>query len=87
MNQVTQDKGSSGLSIAALITGLLGMTIIPIILGGVDLGRIKNGLASPRGRGMDIAGIVLGCIGIVVWIIVVVMWFSIIPGLAFGFSF
>jgi len=63
-------NGPSGLSIAALVTGILGMSIIPIILGAVDLNRIKKGLSSPRGRGMDIAGIVLGAIAIVVWIVV-----------------
>jgi len=86
MNQVTRDQGPSGLSIAALITGLLGMTIVPIILGAIDLSRIKNGLASPRGRGMDIAGIVLGAIGTVIWIIAVVIIIGVIPGLTFSFS-
>ncbi len=86
MNQVTQDQGPSGLSIAALITGLLSMTIVPIILGAIDLSRIKNGLASPRGRGMDITGIVFGALGIVVWIIVIVVVIGVIPGLSFGFS-
>ena len=67
---MNNEKGPSGLSIAALVTGLLGMSIIPIILGAVDLNRIKNGLASAKGRGMDIAGIVLGAVAIVIWIVV-----------------
>jgi hypothetical protein len=67
---MAKENGPSGLSIAALITGILGMSIIPIILGAVDLSRIKNGAASPKGRGLDIAGIVLGSIAIVVWIII-----------------
>ena len=67
---MNNDKSPSGLSIAALVTGILGMTFIPIILGAVDLNRIKNGLASPKGRGMDIAGIVLGAIAIVVSVII-----------------
>jgi hypothetical protein len=62
------------------------MTIVPIILGAIDLSRIKNGLASPRGRGMDIAGIVLGAIGTVIWIIAVVIIIGVIPGLTFSFS-
>lgn len=48
MDQIAQDKGPTGLSIAALITDLLGMTIIPIILGGVNLGRIKIALQVPE---------------------------------------
>lgn len=86
MNHVAQDQGPSGLSIAALITGLLSMTIVPIILGAIDLSRIKNGLASPRGKGMDITGIVFGVIGIVMWIIIIVVVMGVIPGLSFGFS-
>ena len=86
MNQVTRDQGPSGLSIAALITGLLGMTIVPIILGAIDLSRIKNGLASPRGKGMDITGIVFGAIGIVLWIIVIIIVMGFIPGITFSFS-
>ena len=69
---MNDENGPSGLSIAALVTGILGMSIIPVILGAVDLNRIKNGLASVKGRGMDIAGIVLGAIGIVVWIVVII---------------
>ena len=65
----SESKGPSGLSIAALVTGILGMSIIPIILGAVDLSRIKNGVASSRGKGMDIAGIVLGAAYTLLWII------------------
>ena len=69
---MNDENGPSGLSIAALVTGILGMSIIPVILGAIDLNRIKNGLASVKGKGMDIAGIVLGAIGIVVWIIIII---------------
>lgn len=49
---------TNGLAIAALITGLLGMGLIALILGIL-------GLKKPGGRGMSIAGIVLGSIEIV----------------------
>lgn len=79
MNQNLENEGPSGLSIAALVTGILGLMIIPIILGAVDLSRIKNGAASPGGKGLDIAGIVLGVLAIIGWTIVVVssvlIWF------------
>jgi Na+/melibiose symporter-like transporter len=71
MNQIEENK-ASGLSIAALITGILFMGIIPIILGAIDLNRIKNNQSSSKGRGMDIAGIVLGAIGILAWIILAI---------------
>ena len=66
---MNKDKGPSGLSIAALITGILGLSLIPIILGSIDLSRIKKGLTSPRGKGLDIAGIVLGALGLAILII------------------
>jgi hypothetical protein len=72
MNYEAQ-KSASGLSIAALVTGILGLSIIPVILGSVDLKRIKRGFASPRGKGFDIAGIVLGAVGIVIWIVVIII--------------
>ncbi|MBM3706577.1 MAG: DUF4190 domain-containing protein [Actinobacteria bacterium] len=71
MNQIEENK-ASGLSIAALITGILFMGIIPIILGAIDLSKIKNNQSSAKGRGMDIAGIVLGAIGILAWIILAI---------------
>jgi hypothetical protein len=74
MNQINQEQqGPSGLSIAALVTGILWMSIIPIILGAVDMGRIKNNLASPKGKGMDIAGIILGSISTLFWIIWIIV--------------
>ncbi len=73
MNQTSQDQGPSGLSIAALVTGILGLGIVPIILGAVDLSKIKNSMASQRGKGFDIAGIVLGALSIIGWIIVAIV--------------
>ncbi len=78
MNQTTQEQSPSGLSIAALITGILGLGpsglgIVSIILGAVDLSRIKKGLSSEKGRGFDIAGIVLGSIGTIIWLIVLII--------------
>ena len=75
----SENEGPSGLSIAALVTGILGMSIIPIILGAIDLKKIKNGLASPKGRGLDIAGIVLGALGTLGWIIAIIV--SVVVGL------
>ena len=57
----------SGLAIAALVTGILGLSIVPIILGAIDLARIKKGSAGSRGRGFDIAGIVLGALALFGW--------------------
>ncbi|PPK94112.1 putative regulator of septum formation [Kineococcus xinjiangensis] len=51
------------MSVAALVTGLLGTGLVAVVLGIVGLGRTRrNGTA---GRGMAIAGIVLGAIATV----------------------
>lgn len=65
---------TNGLAIAALITGILGMGIIPIVLGVL-------GLKKPGGRGMSIAGIVLGVISTLVTIAVILMFI-----IGFGFA-
>ena len=73
MNQTSQEQSPSGLSIAAIITGLLGMGIVAIILGAVDLSRIKRGESSEKGRGFDIAAIVLGAIETGILLIVIII--------------
>jgi hypothetical protein len=80
----SKDQGPSGLAIAALITGLLGMSIVPIILGGIDFSKIKKGEASQAGRGFDIAGIVLGAIWTVVWLIMLIVMVVLGSGLFFN---
>jgi hypothetical protein len=72
MNQLKQNENPSGLSIAALITGLTGVPIVPIILGAIDLINIKNGTSSSKGKGFDIAGIVLGALIFVVAGIIII---------------
>jgi len=73
MNQGANDQGPSGLSIAALVTGILGLGIVPIILGAIDLSKIKNGVAGQSGKGFDIAGIVLGGLALIGWIIAAII--------------
>lgn len=74
MNQTSQEQSPSGISIAALVTGILFMGIVPIILGAVDLSRIKKGQSSEKGRGFDVAGIEPGAISILFWIIMSIVW-------------
>jgi hypothetical protein len=58
-----QQPKTDGVSVAALVTGILCCGIIPLVLGIVGLSRTKNG--QRKGRGFAIAGIVLGVIGII----------------------
>jgi hypothetical protein len=60
-----------------------GLSIAAVVCGSIDLKRIKAGRYSNKGRGFDIAGIVLGGIWILVGLInlvglVITSWSSII---------
>ncbi len=63
-------KSSNGLALAALITGILGMGIIPIILGFLGLNRSK---VVNSGKGLSIAGIILGFLSILMSILLVLI--------------
>lgn len=56
-------RPTDGLAIASLVTGVLGLALIPLILGLISLNKIKK--TGAQGRGMAIAGVVLGALGTV----------------------
>jgi uncharacterized membrane protein YvbJ len=58
---------TSGLSIAALVLGLLGIWPLAIIFGGIGISQTKPG-RNVSGRGMAIAGLVLGILVGLLWI-------------------
>ncbi|MBU5424157.1 DUF4190 domain-containing protein [Cellulomonas hominis] len=62
---------TDGVSIAALVTGILMLGIVPLILGIIGLGRTKRD--GTQGRGLAIAGIVLGALEIIGGIIVAIV--------------
>ena len=66
-------KGTSGLAIASLICGIVGCVpgagIAAVVMGHMALGRIKT--SGQGGRGMAIAGLILGYLSIVGWIITI----------------
>ena len=71
---VTQNK-ASGLAVASLVCGIFsfipGASLAALITGIIDLVKIGNGQSSPKGKGMDIAGIVLAVVmPIIFWTIV-----------------
>jgi len=70
------NRGGNGLAIAALVCGLVGLLLFPIILGPlalvfglIALNKAKQGAGR---RGMAIAGIVLGVVDIALFVILVV---------------
>ena len=56
--------------VSSLVFVLLGLPVAAVVCGSIDLKRIKRGLYSNKGKGMDIAGIVLGSV-----FLFVVIWF------------
>ncbi len=71
---------TSGLAIASLVTGLFFWCwvipgIVSIVLGHLALESIENSGGAKRGRGMAIAGIVLGWVGVGIVGVLVLVWF------------
>jgi hypothetical protein len=71
---------TSGLAIASLVTGLFFWCwvipgIVAIVLGHLALESIEDSGGSKTGRGMAIAGIVLGWVGIGIVGVLVLWWF------------
>jgi hypothetical protein len=71
---------TSGLAIASLVTGLFFWCwvipgVVAIVLGHLALESIEDSGGTKTGRGMAIAGIVLGWVGIGVVALLVLWWF------------
>ena len=58
------------LAIVSLVVSILGFNVIAIILGAIALSQIKK--TGENGRGLAIAGIVIGAISIVLIIILII---------------
>lgn len=75
-------KSTSGMSITAMILGIVGLVfvwapfigficaLLGIIFGGIGMSQTKKN-PNLSGRGMAVAGLVCGIIGIVIWVILV----------------
>jgi hypothetical protein len=61
-----QPAKTDGVSIASLVTSLVCCAPVGLVLGFVGLKRTKGG--QRKGRGLAITGIVLGLLGILVWV-------------------
>ena len=79
--------GVSGLAIAAAACGILTLIgcwccwlgffgIIPVILGFMDLSKIKNGTSSPAGRVFCIIGIITGALAFLLTILLFILGFG-----------
>ena len=74
--------GIAGIAIAwAPIVNFLGflLSIAAIVLGAIEIKKINQGMSNTKGKGMALAGIILGAAAIVLGIV-----FTVIFGLALG---
>ena len=63
-------KSTSGMAIASLVTGILGISLLAVIFGHIGINACnRDGLG---GKGMAIAGLVLGYLGLVVGIFIII---------------
>ena len=62
--------GTDGVSIAALVAGVLGTGVVALVLGIVGLRRTRGGVRA--GRGMALAGVILGALGTIVWTVAII---------------
>mgnify|MGYP002737280410 FL=1 len=69
-------RPTDGFSVAALVTSLLGFNVVAIVLGIIGLNRTRNGAMS--GRGMAIAGIVIGSLWFVAIVILMIFYFALV---------
>lgn len=69
---------TNGFAVASLVLGVLFCLIVTavlaVIFGNVALGRIETSNGTEKGRGLAIAGIVLGWIGIALLAIAALVW-------------
>jgi peptidyl-prolyl cis-trans isomerase B (cyclophilin B) len=59
------------LAIVSLVLSILSFNIIAVILGFIALNQIKK--TGEQGRGLAIAGIIIGAIGFIFWIVVIIV--------------
>ena len=64
---------SNGAAIAALICGIVGLCVGPVSIGAIIAGAI--GMKKPVNKGMAIAGLVMGIIGAVGWLLYLIFFF------------
>jgi hypothetical protein len=70
--EAPRPAGTDGVAIASLVTGILGLALVAVGLGIAGLVRIKK--SGRSGKGLAIAGIVLGALGTVAWTFLVVFF-------------
>lgn len=73
-----QPVKTDGVSIAALISGIVCCAPVGIVLGFMGLSRTKGG--QRKGRGLAITGLILGFLGLIVWVLAAI---GVVGGVSF----
>ena len=72
-----QQTGTNGFAIASMVLGILWIwwigSVLALVFGYIALNKIKQSQGSLTGRGMAIAGIVLGWIGVAAFVVTIVI--------------
>ena len=68
---------TSGLAVSSLVLGIVGFffvtAILAVVFGHVSLSQIKRSLGAVTGRGMAIAGLVLGYLWLAFFVVIIVL--------------
>jgi hypothetical protein len=71
--QAVKPPGTNGLAIASMMLGILGFmcvtAVLAVIFGHISLGQFKARNNQEAGRGMAIAGLVLGYVWLAFWLV------------------
>lgn len=73
-------ESASGLAIASLVLSVSGFSfcgitaVVGIILGAVELGKIKRGESAPAGRNLALAGVIIGSVVLAVSIVLILFY-------------
>ena len=68
-------RRTSTLAVLTLVFGILGFGVVPIITGHIALSQLKR--SGEEGRGLALAGLILGYVTIAGWVFAALAWFGI----------
>ncbi|MDN4639459.1 DUF4190 domain-containing protein [Agreia sp. PsM10] len=69
MDAYTENPRTNVLSIVSLVTSILGLAVVPIILGHISLAQIRR--TGEQGRVMAVIGLVIGYLSLLGYLIVI----------------
>src|SRR5215208_6228990 len=68
---------TDGYAVASVISGVVGVPVVPIVLGVMARNRIRDSAGMKDGDGLAIAGIILGVLQLLLWIVVFAVVFGV----------